>query len=89
MVGFRAYERSAVRAKAPQRISSERCIFACSLACNGGGNNCSAYPGCTPLDIEERLGSRSVVSMRIKPVFDFIRDDPRFISLLRIAGLSD
>lgn len=38
---------------------------------------------------EERLGSRSVLSMRINPVFDFIRDDPRFISLLRKVGLSD
>ncbi len=28
---------------------------------------------------EERLGSRSVLSMGINPVYDFIRDDPRFI----------
>jgi hypothetical protein len=38
---------------------------------------------------EERLGSRSVLSMGINPVYDFIRDDPRFISLLRKVGLSD
>ena len=38
---------------------------------------------------EERLGSRSVLSMKINPVYDFIRDDPRFIALLAKVGLSE
>ena len=37
---------------------------------------------------EERLGSRSVLSMKINPVYDFLRDDPRFIALLARVGLS-
>ncbi len=45
----------------------------------------------TALDVavEERSGSRSVLSMKINPAFDFIRDDPRFAALLAIAGLAD
>ncbi len=38
---------------------------------------------------EERLGSRSVLSMKINPVYDFIRDDPRFVALLARVGLSE
>ena len=37
---------------------------------------------------EERLGSRSILSMKINPVYDFLRDDPRFIALLARVGLS-
>ena len=36
---------------------------------------------------EQRSGSRSVLSMRINPGYDFVRDDPRFIALLRRLGL--
>ena len=39
--------------------------------------------------IDDRSGSRSVLSMKINPAYDFIRDDPRFDSLLRQAGLKD
>ncbi len=35
----------------------------------------------------ERSGSRSVLSMKINPGYDFIRDDPRFVDLLRRVGL--
>ena len=38
---------------------------------------------------EERSGSRSVLSMKINPAYDFIRDDPRFVALLEEVGLSD
>jgi serine/threonine-protein kinase len=38
---------------------------------------------------EERSGSRSVLSMKINPAYDFIRDDPRFIELLQKLGLSE
>ena len=41
------------------------------------------------ISFEERLGSRSVLGMGINPVYDFIRDDPRFITLLEKVGLSD
>ncbi|MCH8058472.1 MAG: tetratricopeptide repeat protein [Proteobacteria bacterium] len=37
--------------------------------------------------LDERAGSRSVLSMKINPLYDFIRDDPRFIELLREANL--
>ena len=39
--------------------------------------------------VEERSGSRSVLSMKINPAYDFIRDDPRFGVLLARAGLAD
>jgi TolB-like protein/cytochrome c-type biogenesis protein CcmH/NrfG len=37
---------------------------------------------------EQRSGSRSVLSMKINPGYDFIRNDPRFIELQNRAGLS-
>jgi hypothetical protein len=39
--------------------------------------------------IEQRSGSRSVLSMRINPAYDFIRDDPRFTEMLEQVGLAD
>ncbi len=39
--------------------------------------------------IEERSGSRSALSMKINPAYDFIRDDPRFDVLLVKIGLAD
>jgi len=38
---------------------------------------------------QARTGSRSVLSMKINPAYDFIRDDPRFVALLEKVGLSD
>ncbi len=38
---------------------------------------------------EERSGSRSVLSMKINPAYDFIRDEPRFVALLQKLGLSE
>jgi len=38
---------------------------------------------------EERSGSRSVLSMKINPGYDFIRGDPRFVALLQKLGLSE
>ncbi|MEE8507514.1 MAG: tetratricopeptide repeat protein [Myxococcota bacterium] len=35
----------------------------------------------------ERSGSRSVLSMKLNPGYDFIRDDPRFMELLERVGL--
>jgi len=37
--------------------------------------------------LDERAGSRSVLSMKINPLYDFIRDDPRFIEMLKEANL--
>jgi len=37
--------------------------------------------------LDERAGSRSVLSMKINPLYDFIRDDPRFIELMQEANL--
>jgi len=39
--------------------------------------------------INERSGSRSALSMKINPAYDFIRDDPRFDALLVKVGLAD
>ena len=36
---------------------------------------------------EERSGSRSVLSMKLNPGYDFIRDDPRFVELMERVGL--
>ena len=38
---------------------------------------------------EERSGSRSVLSMKLNPGYDFIRDAPRFQALLQKVGLGD
>jgi TolB-like protein/class 3 adenylate cyclase len=35
----------------------------------------------------ERSGSRSLLSMKLNPGYDFIRDDPRFVELMRRVGL--
>lgn len=37
---------------------------------------------------EERSGSRSVLSMKINPGYDFMRDELRFVALLARLGLS-
>ena len=39
--------------------------------------------------IDSRSGSRSVLSMKINPAYDFIRDDPRFQAMLTEIGLAD
>jgi len=39
--------------------------------------------------VPERAGSRSVFSMKINPLYDFIRDDPRFQAMLVEVGLAD
>jgi TolB-like protein/class 3 adenylate cyclase/cytochrome c-type biogenesis protein CcmH/NrfG len=36
---------------------------------------------------EERSGSRSVLSMKLNPGYEFIRDDPRFVELMKRVGL--
>ena len=38
--------------------------------------------------LDEHAGSRSVLSMKINPLYDFIRDDPRFVAMQEEAGLS-
>ena len=38
--------------------------------------------------VEEKSGSRSVLSMKVNPLYDFIRDDPRFQELMVRAGLA-
>jgi TolB-like protein/Tfp pilus assembly protein PilF len=38
---------------------------------------------------DDRSGSRSVLSMKINPAYDFVRDDPRFSNLLKQVGLAN
>ncbi len=38
--------------------------------------------------LDQRSGSRSVLSMKINPAYDFMRDDPRFQEMLRAIGLA-
>ena len=40
------------------------------------------------IGLDERAGSRSVLSMKINPLYDFIRDDPRFIAMLQEVNLA-
>jgi TolB-like protein len=37
--------------------------------------------------LDEHAGSRSVLSMKINPLYDFIRDDPRFTKMLKEVNL--
>ena len=37
--------------------------------------------------LDERIGSRSVLSMKINPLYDFIRLDPRFVEMLKETNL--
>ncbi|MGI9291356.1 MAG: tetratricopeptide repeat protein, partial [Gammaproteobacteria bacterium] len=37
--------------------------------------------------VSERTGSRSVLSMKINPLYDFFRNDPRFVQLMKEANL--
>jgi len=37
--------------------------------------------------LDERAGSRSILSMKINPLYDFIRDDPRYIEMLKEVNL--
>ena len=38
--------------------------------------------------INERLGSLSIMSMKVNPAYDFVRNEPRFLQLLQRAGLA-
>ena len=37
--------------------------------------------------VGERSGARSVLSMKVNPLYDFLRDDPRFLELMGRVGL--
>ena len=37
----------------------------------------------------ERAGGRNLLSIRVNPLYDFLRDDPRFLDLLERVGLDD
>jgi len=37
--------------------------------------------------VRERSGARNVLSMKVNPLYDFLRGEPRFLELMRRAGL--
>ncbi len=37
--------------------------------------------------VHERSGARNALSMKVNPLFDFLRDDPRFLELISQVGL--
>jgi TolB-like protein len=39
--------------------------------------------------VRERSGARNVLSMKVNPLYDFLRGDPRFIELMNRAGLEN
>ena len=39
--------------------------------------------------VRERSGARSALSMKVNPLYDFLRDDPRFLELMRRVGLAE
>jgi TolB-like protein/Tfp pilus assembly protein PilF len=39
--------------------------------------------------VRERSGARNVLSMKVNPLYDFLRGDPRFIELMHRAGLEN
>ena len=51
--------------------------------------NAEATLAALAVAVEERSASRSALSMKINPAYDFVRDDPRFTTLLRNAGLAE
>lgn len=40
------------------------------------------------LAVHARSGARSALSMKVNPLYDFLRDDPRFIDLMHRVGLA-
>ncbi len=38
--------------------------------------------------VRERSGARSALSMKVNPLYDFLRGDQRFLELMRRVGLN-
>ncbi|NOR19538.1 MAG: tetratricopeptide repeat protein [Xanthomonadales bacterium] len=83
------YKRSGDAVKIPTELLDELRIGTQNKAqLYAAAGDAEATLAALSIALEERAGSRSVLSMKINPLYDFIRDDARFKKMLKEAGLA-
>jgi len=75
--------------KIPEELLDELKIGSQNLAqIYAAAGDAEATLAALRIALDERAGSRSVLSMKINPLYDFIRQDSRFIEMQNEAGLT-